>query len=124
MEETVVMASEHTKDRSGKVTGSPGLTSKDLPPIGLRRWIPRRKAQLVGAVHQGLIERDEALRLYDLSDDEFNNWERLFTRHGLRGLYVTRSQRYRDAAKQEARERWARRKSLVSSEGEPPDEES
>jgi hypothetical protein len=124
MEEAVVMASEHTKDRSGKAAGSPGLTSKDLPPVGLRRWIPRRKAQLVDAVHQGLIDRDEALRLYGLSDDEFGNWERLFTRHGLRGLYVTRSQRYRDAAKQEARERWAHCKGLASSEDEPPDAES
>ena len=61
------------------------------------RWVIRRKAEVVAAVRSGLIGLDEACERYRLSVDEFLNWEQLANAHGLRGLRITRSQRYRDA---------------------------
>ncbi|HYD36369.1 MAG TPA: DUF1153 domain-containing protein [Allosphingosinicella sp.] len=57
-----------------------------LPPAGTRRWIARRKAQVVEAVLSGMIRLDEALRRYDLSIEEFSLWKRRFYRNGVDGL--------------------------------------
>ncbi len=85
--------------RSNGVIGPAGqpLTVESLPPRNTVRWVIRRKAEVVAAVRSGLIGLDEACERYRLSVEEFLNWERLVNAHGLRGLRVTRSQRYRDA---------------------------
>ncbi len=85
--------------RSSDVIGPVGqpLTVESLPPENTVRWVIRRKAEVVSAVRNGLIGLDEACERYRLSVDEFLNWERLVNAHGLRGLRVTCSQRYRDA---------------------------
>ncbi len=85
--------------RSRGVIGPAGqpLTVESLPPENTVRWVIRRKAEVVSAVRNGLIGLDEVCERYRLSVDEFLNWERLVNAHGLRGLRVTRSQRYRDA---------------------------
>lgn len=85
--------------RSNGVIGPAGqpLTIENLPPENTVRWVIRRKAEVVSAVRNGLIGLDEACEKYRLSVDEFLNWERLVNAHGLRGLRVTCSQRYRDA---------------------------
>lgn len=67
----------------------------DLPPPGTSRWVTRRKAEVVQAVRSGLISLEEACRRYTLSMDEFLSWERLFDKHGVRGLRTTRIQQYR-----------------------------
>ena len=72
------------------------LTVDSLPPENTVRWVIRRKAEVVSAVRNGLIGLDDACERYKLSVEEFLNWERLVHAHGLRGLRVTRSQRYRD----------------------------
>ncbi len=77
-------------------TGKP-LTVESLPPPDTIRWVIRRKAQVVSAVHNGLIGLDDACERYRLSADEFRNWEQLIVVHGLRGLRVTRTQKYRQS---------------------------
>ncbi|HEX6376838.1 MAG TPA: DUF1153 domain-containing protein [Allosphingosinicella sp.] len=57
-----------------------------LPPAGTRRWVARRKAQVVEAVLSGILRLDEALRRYDLSIEEFSSWKRRFHRSGIDGL--------------------------------------
>jgi len=47
-----------------------------LPPITTRRWIARRKAEVVAAVHAGMLSALEACRRYRLSPEEFLEWER------------------------------------------------
>ncbi len=74
------------------------LTRADLPPPGVRRWVPRRKARVVAAVEGGLISRDEALARYALSEEEFEDWRSGLYRHGLRGLCVTRIAERRGAS--------------------------
>jgi hypothetical protein len=57
-----------------------------LPPAGNRRWVARRKAQVVEAVLSGMIRLDEALRRHELSIEEFSLWKRRFFRSGVEGL--------------------------------------
>lgn len=72
------------------------MTLEDLPPPDTTRWVIRRKAQVVAGVRGGLISLEEACRRYKLSIEEFLAWQRLIDRHGLQGLRVTRTQKYRN----------------------------
>ncbi|KPP81655.1 MAG: protein of unknown function DUF1153 [Oceanicaulis sp. HLUCCA04] len=74
--------------------GSP-LTVADLPAANTRRWVIRRKAEVVAAVRGGLISLDEACERYRLTVEEFLGWQRAIERHGLAGLRTTRIQDYR-----------------------------
>ena len=67
----------------------------DLPPPNTTRWVIRRKAAVVVAVRSGKITMEEALRRYQLSEEEFLSWQRAFETHGLAGLRATRVQQYR-----------------------------
>ena len=70
-------------------------TLADLPKPGITRWVTRRKAEIVAAVSGGLLSEEEALRRYDLSEEEFSGWRALYSRHGRKGLRTTRLQQYR-----------------------------
>ena len=67
----------------------------DLPPADTRRWVVRRKAAVVAAVEAGKITLEEALRRYQLTEEEFRAWQRAYDAHGLPGLRATRLQQYR-----------------------------
>lgn len=71
------------------------LTVADLPPPDTR-WVASRKEIVIKAVAYELISRDEALRRYDISEEEFESWCKALTRHGKAALKVTTLQRYRD----------------------------
>ncbi len=71
------------------------LTMEDLPPPNISRWVTRRKAEVVAAVEGGLLTEEAARKRYNLSDEEFTGWRRLYTRHGAKGLRATRVQQYR-----------------------------
>ncbi len=74
--------------------GSP-LTIADLPPRDTRRWVIRRKAEVVAAVRGGLLSLDEACQRYKLTVEEFLSWQASIDDHGLAGLRTTRIQQYR-----------------------------
>jgi len=67
----------------------------DLPPPDTKRWVIRRKAEVVAGVRSGLISLEEACERYTLSIEEFLSWQRLIESHGVRGLRATRVQDYR-----------------------------
>lgn len=71
---------------------------EDLPPPNTKRWVIKRKAQVVAGVRSGLISLEDACARYRLSVEEFLSWQRLIERHGMRGLRTTRLQDYRDHA--------------------------
>ena len=71
------------------------MTFEDLPPKATKRWVIRRKAEVVAGVHGGLISLEQALQRYDLSVDEYRSWEQLLKDHGLAGLRTTRVKKYR-----------------------------
>ena len=74
--------------------GSP-LTVADLPPENTRRWVIRRKAEVVAAVRGGLLSLEEACQKYALTVEEFLSWQASIDQHGLAGLRATRVQQYR-----------------------------
>lgn len=74
--------------------GSP-LTIADLPAPSTKRWVIRRKAEVVAAVRGGLLSLEEACTRYTLTVEEFLSWQRSIDRHGLAGLRATRVQDYR-----------------------------
>ena len=74
--------------------GSP-LTIADLPPSNTRRWVIRRKAEVVAAVRGGLLSLEDACSRYALTMDEFLSWQASIDDHGLTGLRTTRIQQYR-----------------------------
>ncbi|MCH9806610.1 MAG: DUF1153 domain-containing protein [Alphaproteobacteria bacterium] len=75
--------------------GSP-LTVADLPPSNTKRWVIRRKAEVVAAVRGGLLSIEEACDRYRLTVDELLSWQRSIEKHGLPGLRATRLQEYRE----------------------------
>ncbi|MDH5555868.1 MAG: DUF1153 domain-containing protein [Alphaproteobacteria bacterium] len=74
------------------------MTLDDLPAPNTKRWVIRRKAQVVVAVRSGIISLNDACSRYNLSIEEFLSWQRLIDRHGIGGLRATRIQQYREAS--------------------------
>jgi integrase len=72
------------------------LTLADLPSPDTKRWVMRRKAEIVVAVCGGLLSLDEACSRYTLNYDEFRSWQRRLDRFGLEGLSTMRIQLYRN----------------------------
>ena len=89
--------------RPNGVTGPTGkpLTFENLPPPNTKRWVISRKAEVVIAVRNGLIGFAEACERYRLSAEELLNWEQLIAAHGMRGLRVTRTQKYRQSERED-----------------------
>ncbi len=66
-----------------------------LPPPDTKRWVMRRKAQVVAGVRSGLLTAEEACARYNISEEEFKSWVRLMDNHGVRALRTTRLKDYR-----------------------------
>jgi hypothetical protein len=81
------------------VRGGTQMTLADLPPPYTKRWVIRRKAEVVAGVRAGLLSLEEACRRYKLSIEEFLSWQRLIESHGVAGLRATRLQDYRSSPK-------------------------
>ncbi|MFO1139640.1 MAG: DUF1153 domain-containing protein [Paracoccus sp. (in: a-proteobacteria)] len=70
------------------------LTLADLPdPV--TRWVASRKAVVVDAVSHGLITREDAIRRYGLTEEEFDTWASAVRKHGRNGLKITQLQKFR-----------------------------
>jgi hypothetical protein len=84
---------------SSTTTIALNAAANSLPPANTKRWVTRRKAEVVNAVRAGIISLDEACRRYKLSIEEFASWQALIDHHGLAGLRATRVQDYRGGPK-------------------------
>lgn len=62
------------------------LTLASLPPANLKRWVARRKAEVIAAVKGGLLTMPDACRRYSICAEEFLEWERHYEAEGLVGL--------------------------------------
>ena len=71
------------------------LTRADLPSASTRRWVASRKALVVRAVQYGLMPREEALKTWDLSEEELDGWTRAVEAHGEIALKATSVQKFR-----------------------------
>ena len=66
-------------------SGAP-LTIADLPKAGTKRWVIRRKAEVIAAVRGDLLSLEDACSRYMLTVDEFLSWQHLIDRHGIATL--------------------------------------
>ena len=66
-----------------------------LPSPNVKRWTPRRKAQILDAVARGDVTAEIVFDRYRISRDEFLEWERLDEEFGISGLKTTLFQTYR-----------------------------
>ena len=88
---------ENQDIRPAQVIGPLGepLTVDDLPSPDTKRWVVRRKAEVVAAVNGGLLTIDEVLERYSLSLEEFASWQRAVDRSGTH-LHASDLRRDRD----------------------------
>lgn len=86
-----------TRPQEPYVIGPDGLplTLNDLPPPNTKRWVIRRKAEVVSAVRGGLLTLEEACARYTLTLEEFLAWQKAIDQFGMPGLRATRVQQYR-----------------------------
>ena len=100
------MQEKHQATSSSFLPGHPSVHGgaaspfSGLPPANTKRWVIRRKAEVVAAVRSGVLSLEDACNRYKLSMEEFLSWQRLIDSHGLAGLRVTRLQDYRGADRQ------------------------
>lgn len=71
------------------------LSRADLPPPGTCRWVASRKARVVLAVTSGLLSMEEALDMYNLSEEEYAAWVHAISVHGMQALKTTQIQKFR-----------------------------
>ena len=71
------------------------LSLADLPAPDTKRWVPRRKAEVVAAVRGGLLSLEDACERYALTVEEFLSWQRNVERYGLHGLRATQQFEHR-----------------------------
>lgn len=55
-----------------------------------KRWTMQRKLDLLNDIAAGETTRAGAFERYGVTEDELDSWERRWTAHGARGLYVTK----------------------------------
>ncbi|MDB5734333.1 MAG: hypothetical protein JWP16_794 [Alphaproteobacteria bacterium] len=79
---------KYTAKYSSHVIGPDGdvLTLNNLPPPDLKRWVARRKAEVITAVNGGLLTMPEACARYSISLEELLEWQRHYEAEGLEGL--------------------------------------
>ncbi|HEX3809894.1 MAG TPA: DUF1153 domain-containing protein [Rhizomicrobium sp.] len=77
-------------------TGMP-LTLNNLPSPRTKRWVPRRKAEVVAAVRGGLLSLDDACARYALTFEEFMSWQSALEQYGLEGLRGRDMQEHRNS---------------------------
>ncbi|WP_158963849.1 CtrA inhibitor SciP [Chachezhania sediminis] len=71
------------------------LSRADLPPPGTVRWVASRKLAVVRGVIYGLMTREDALDMYQLSEEEFQGWVSAMAEHGRDALKATALKKYR-----------------------------
>lgn len=94
------MEHEFNNDIQATVMGPNGrwLSLADLPAADTKRWVPRRKAEVVAAVRGGILSLEDACERYALTVEEFLSWQRNVERYGVRGLRATQTQEHRSTS--------------------------
>jgi hypothetical protein len=95
------MGQNYNNNIEAAVMGPNGkwLSLADLPAADTKRWVPRRKAEVVAAVRGGLLSLEDACERYALTVEEFLSWQRNVERYGLAGLRATHPQHEHQSAR-------------------------
>lgn len=75
--------------RTVKLPDGSVMSCADLPAPETERWTAARKLAVVRGVAHGLIDKEEALERYGLSEAEFLEWVKGAGEGGLSGLRAT-----------------------------------
>jgi hypothetical protein len=96
----------HNNNIEATVMGPNGkwLSVDDLPAPDTKRWVPRRKAEVVAAVRGGLLSLEDACERYALTVEEFLGWQRNVDRYGLAGLRATHQEHDHRSQKNHSRQ--------------------
>ena len=79
---------------NGKMVHSPiPVSFSDLPPKNLKRWSWTIKAKVVLAVRQGTVTTQYLRDFYNISLDEFFEWDRGYAEGGPQGTKVANHRR-------------------------------
>jgi hypothetical protein len=89
MDESAYLIVKHVSGLDGR-----RLSVADLPLPDTKRWVIRRKAEVVAAVRGGLLSLEDACNRYALNAEEFLSWQNCVDHFGLAGLRVTKIQSY------------------------------
>lgn len=73
---------------------SSSMTIDDLPSPGVR-WVASRKVQIVDAIKDGRISREEVLARYSMSQHELELWEKGLENGSKHEIMVTKIQNHR-----------------------------
>ena len=71
---------------SGTDTGGIATTLAEFPVTIRQRWVMRRKAELLCAIHAGKITVEAACERFALSREELASWSVAYNRQGMNGL--------------------------------------
>ena len=74
--------------------GSP-INVNSLPSSDTKRWVPRRKAEVIYGLLGGLLTVEQACQRYSVSVAELVGWHLTIGAHGLKGLRSTHLREYR-----------------------------
>ncbi|MDP7391855.1 MAG: DUF1153 domain-containing protein [Alphaproteobacteria bacterium] len=80
----------------------PPMPIEGLQPPDIKRWVVRRKASVVYAVETVLISLEDACSRCGIWIEKYESSRRLFEKHGMGELRVTRLNEYRDKPQEEA----------------------
>jgi len=64
------------------------FTVADLPSPRTKRWVVRRKAEVVTAVLGGMLSLEDACERYNLTPEEFLSWQRSIEPFALEGEFT------------------------------------
>jgi Protein of unknown function (DUF1153) len=67
----------------------------NLPDSAVTRWVPRRKAELISAIENGILSAEDASKRYRLTPEELAEWQSSYSQFGARGLKATLVQQIR-----------------------------
>ena len=91
---SMIQNKTYAPNRAAASHGTP-MSIKELPPPDTKRWVIRRKLEVVSGIRAGLITIEEACARYTLSMEELLSWQHFIDKYGVRGLRVTKIQDYR-----------------------------
>ena len=82
--------------------GTP-ITLGSLPARPVKRWVALRKAEVVAAVHGGLLSAEQACVMYEIELEEFKSWQTAIESLGVRGLFLKNSEVVKKATRRSSR---------------------
>ena len=70
------------------------LSLSDLPPSNTTRWVASAKASVIRVYMAGLAAREDLIKKYNLSQEEFDSWLSRYVNGGNKALKVINTRKF------------------------------